>query len=90
MEEKMKKSVIAVIAAGIAASAMVASPALAAKVEKWDGQKDITVGGKSYTVSGKRTKVTIKGKAGSRDAIKVGMDCSVKAKGKELTSISCK
>lgn len=84
----MKKSVIAVIAAGVAAAALTVSPALAAKVEKMDA-KSITVGGKTYGVSGKRTKVMIKGKAGTRDAIKVGMDCTVKGTG-EASEIDCK
>lgn len=78
------------IAATLAVSTTFAtSPALAAKVTAWDGRDKITVGGKTYEVSGKRTKVTIKGGASSRDYIKVGMDCSVTG-GKEAASITCK
>jgi len=83
----MTKS-ISLIAAAVAVAALTTAPALAAKVEKVSS-KSITVGGKTYSVSGKRTKVMISGKAGSRDAIKVGMDCDVKGTG-EASEISCK
>ena len=56
-----------------------------------DGKDKITVGGKTYEVSGKRTKVTIKGAASSRDYIKAGMDCTISGPaGGEATAISCK
>jgi len=66
------------------------SPAFADKVEKADGGS-ITVAGKDYKLSGSRTKVTIKGAAGTRDAIKVGMDCAVTGPaGGEATAVDCK
>jgi hypothetical protein len=75
--------------AGVAA-VLAVGPALADKVEKADGGS-ITVAGKEYKVSGSRTKVTIKGAAGTRDAIKVGMDCTVTgAAGGEASAIDCK
>ncbi|HZS63573.1 MAG TPA: hypothetical protein VFA53_03605 [Xanthobacteraceae bacterium] len=80
---------LSLIAAGIAVAALATSSAFAAKVEKWDGSKNITIGGKSYTVSGSRTKVMINGKTASRDAIKVGMDCTAKGSG-EASEIDCK
>lgn len=87
----MTKTMISVIAAGIAATVLSVGPALAAKVEKYDGRKEITVGGKSYQISGSRTTVKIKGAAGDRGAIKVGMDCAVKGPaGGELSEIDCK
>jgi hypothetical protein len=85
----MKKSVIAVIAAGVAAAALAVSPALAAKVDKMDA-KSITVAGKTYKTSNKRTKVMISGKEGKLDAVKVGMDCTVKDKAGEAESLDCK
>lgn len=82
----MKKTLML---AGVAAMLAV-SPALADKVEKADGG-NITVGGKQYKVSGSRTKVTIKGAAGTRDAIKVGMDCTVTGPaGGEASAVDCK
>ncbi|HZS64167.1 MAG TPA: hypothetical protein VFA53_06695 [Xanthobacteraceae bacterium] len=83
----MKKSVVAVLAAGFAA-AVLAGPALAAKVDKVDA-KSITIGGKTYKTSNKRTKVMINGAAGKLDAIKVGMDCTAKG-GDEASEIDCK
>lgn len=78
------------ILAGVASFALVVSPALADKVEKAD-RNSITVGGKEYKVSGSRTKVTIKGAAGDREAIKAGMDCTVTGPaGGEATAIDCK
>jgi hypothetical protein len=66
------------------------SPAFADKVEKSDG-KMITVGGKDYQLSGSRTKVTIKGAAGTREAVKAGMDCTVTGPaGGEATAVDCK
>ena len=73
-----------------AAFALAVGPALADKVEKSDG-KSITVGGKDYTLSGSRTKVTIKGAAGTRDAVKAGMDCTVTGPaGGEASAVDCK
>ena len=73
-----------------AAFTLAVGPALADKVEKSDG-KMITVGGKEYTLSGSRTKVTIKGAAGSRDAVKAGMDCTVTGPaGGEASAVDCK
>jgi hypothetical protein len=78
------------ILAGVASFALAVGPALADKVEKSDG-KSITVGGKDYTLSGSRTKVTIKGAAGTREAVKAGMDCTVTGPaGGEATAIDCK
>jgi hypothetical protein len=72
------------------ALAFVAAPALADKVEKAEGGS-ITVAGKEYKLSGSRTKVTIKGAAGTRDAIKAGMDCTVTGPaGGEATAVDCK
>jgi hypothetical protein len=81
---------ISIIAAGIAAVALTAAPALAEKLTKVDG-KNIAAGGKAYEVSGSRTKVTIGGKASTRDSLKVGMDCDIKGPaGGEATSVACK
>jgi len=86
----MKKLVVTAAFAFAAASVAVA-PAMAAKVTAWDGRDKITVGGKSYEVSGKRTKVTIGGAASSRDSLKVGLDCTVSGPaGGEATAINCK
>ena len=72
------------------ALALIVSPALAEKVDKAECGS-ITVGGKEYKLSGSRTKVTIKGAAGTRDAIKAGMDCSVTGPaGGEATAVDCK
>ena len=60
------KKVTATIAATFVAT-LAAGPACAGKVTAWYGKDKITVGGKTYEVSGKRTKVTIKGAASSRD-----------------------
>ena len=66
------------------------SPALADKVEKAEGGS-ITVGGKDYKLSGSRTKVMIKGAAGTRDGIKAGMDCTVTGPaGGEASAVDCK
>jgi hypothetical protein len=82
----MKKTVIL---AGVA-FALAVGPALADKVEKAEGGS-ITVGGKEYKLSGSRTKVTIKGAAGTRDAVKAGMDCTVTgAAGGEASAVDCK
>lgn len=81
---------ISLIAAGIAAAALTVAPAFAEKVDKAD-RNSITVAGKEYKVSGSRTKVTIKGAAGDREAIKAGMDCTVTGPaGGEATAIDCK
>jgi hypothetical protein len=73
-----------------AALAFAVSPALADKVEKADGGS-ITVAGKDYKLSGPRTKVTIKGAAGTRDAVKAGMDCTVTGPaGGEASAVDCK
>jgi hypothetical protein len=82
----MKKTFIL---AGVA-FALAVGPALADKVEKAEGGS-ITVGGKDYKVSGSRTKVTIKGAASTRDAIKAGMDCTVSGQaGGEASAVDCK
>ena len=84
------KKVSAMVAATFVAT-LAAGPAYAGKVTAWDGKDKITVGGKTYEVSGKRTKVTIKGAASSRDYIKAGMDCTISGPaGGEATAISCK
>ena len=84
------KKVNAMVAATFVAT-LAAGPAHAGKVTAWDGKDKITVGGKTYEVSGKRTKVTIKGAASSRDSIKAGMDCTISGPaGGEATAISCK
>lgn len=54
-----------------------------------NGGRTVVIGGTKYKVSGSRTKITIKGKPGSRDDIKAGMMCDAKGKG-EATSIACK
>jgi hypothetical protein len=72
------------------AFALALSPAFAAPVEKADSGS-ITVAGKDYKLSGSRTKVTIKGAAGTRDAIKAGMDCTVTGEaGGEASAVDCK
>ena len=82
---------LTIVAAGLVSTSFAITPALAGKVTAFDGRENITVDGKKYEISGKRTKVTIKGAAGTREAIKVGMDCSVSGPaGGEATSISCK
>lgn len=74
----------------VAATALMVGPALAEKLTKVDG-KNIEAGGKKYEVSGSRTKVTVAGKAGSRDSLKVGMDCTISgAAGGEATAVDCK
>jgi hypothetical protein len=89
MEENVNKTVLILAAAAFAATVAVA-PALADKVTAWDGRDKITIGGKKYEVSGKRTKVTIKGAAATREMLKVGMDCKVSGPaGGEATAISC-
>jgi uncharacterized protein YdeI (BOF family) len=65
-------------------------PALADKVEKAEGGS-ITAAGKEYKLSGSRTKVTIKGAAGTRDDVKVGMDCAITGPaGGEASVVDCK
>jgi hypothetical protein len=82
----MKKTLVL---AGVA-FALAVGPALADKVEKAEGGS-LTVGGKEYKMSGSRTKVTIKGAASTRDAVKAGMDCTVTgAAGGEATTVDCK
>jgi hypothetical protein len=72
------------------AFALAVSPAFADKVTASDG-KSVTVGGKTYTMSGSRTKVTIKGAASSRENVKADMDCTVTgADGGEATAVDCK
>ena len=72
------------------AFALVVSPAFADKVDKAEGGS-ITVAGKEYKLSGSRTKVTIKGAAGTRDAIKAGMDSTVTGPaGGEASAVDCK
>jgi hypothetical protein len=74
----------------VGALALIASPALAQKVEKAEGNS-ITVGGKDYRLSGSRTKVMIKGAAGTRDQIKAGMECTVTGEaGGEASAVDCK
>lgn len=86
----MKKLIVAA-AFGFAAASIAAGPALADKVTAWDGRDKITVGGKRYEVSGKRTIVTIGGANSSRAALKVGMDCKVTGiPGGEASAIACK
>ena len=81
---------ISLIVAGIAATALTVGPALAEKVTAMEG-KNLTAGGKTYEVSASRTKVMIKGAAGTRDGIKVGMDCKITGKaGAEATAVDCK
>lgn len=85
----MKKTIVALAAAAFVTTVAI-GPALADKITAWDGRDKITVGGKKYEVSGKRTKVTIKGAAGTREMLKVGMDCKVSGPvGGEATAISC-
>ena len=73
-----------------AAIAFIVSPALADKVEKAEGGS-ITVAGKEYKLSGSRTKVMIKGAAGTRDDVKAGMDCTVTGPaGGEASAVDCK
>ncbi len=86
----MTKRMISLIVAGIAATALTVGPALAEKIEKI-ADKNFTAGGKTYEVSGSRTKVTIAGKPGTRDGLKVGMDCKFTgAPGAEASAVDCK
>jgi hypothetical protein len=72
------------------AFALAVSPAFADKVTASDG-KTITVSGKEYKMSGSRTKVTIAGAAGTRDAVKAGMDCTVTGEaGGDASAVDCK
>ncbi len=73
----------------VAVTALTVGPALAEKLTKVDG-KNIELGGKKYEVSSSRTKLTIAGKPGTRDALKVGMDCKATASGADLTGLDCK
>jgi hypothetical protein len=76
--------------AGMAVTALLVSPALAAKVDKV-ADKNVTVGGKTYEISNSRTKITIKGATGNREGIKAGMDCTVTGSpGAEASAIACK
>jgi hypothetical protein len=85
------RKVLTIVAAGLVSTSFAVAPAFAGKVTAWDGRDKITIDGKKYEVSGKRTKVTIKGAAGTREAIKVGMDCTASGPaGGEATAITCK
>ena len=85
---------------GAALVAIVSFPALAQSQgtvsEVQEGGRKVvlkTSDGKTTTVgiSGSRTKVTIGGQAGSRDAIKAGMTCTaVGTEGSDATSLDCK
>ena len=89
MEETVNKTILALAAAAFVTTVAI-GPALADKITAWDGREKITVGSKKYEVSGKRTKVTIKGAASTREMLKVGMDCKVSGPaGGEATAISC-
>lgn len=89
MEETVNKTILGLAAAAFVTTVAI-GPALADKVTAWDGREKITVGGKKYEISGKRTKVTIKGAASTREMLKVGMDCKVSGPaGGEATAISC-
>ena len=55
----MNKTFLTLATAAFVTTAAV-GPALADKVTAWDGRDKITIGGKQYEISGKRTKVTIK------------------------------
>ena len=58
------------------------------------GGRLIKVGGHGIKISGSRTKITVKGKAGKRKDLKVGLSCKVKGamrKGKyEAKTVTCK
>ena len=70
--------------------ALAVTPVFAEKVTKAEGGS-ITVGSKEYKLSGSRTKVTIKGAAATRDAIKADMDCTVTGEaGGEASAVDCK
>ncbi|HET7681039.1 MAG TPA: hypothetical protein VFK79_13020 [Xanthobacteraceae bacterium] len=85
------RMVLTIVAAGLVSTSFAVAPAFAGKVTAWDGRDKITVDGKKYEISGKRTRVTIKGAASTREALKVGMDCSVSGPaGGEATAITCK
>jgi hypothetical protein len=89
MEETVNKRFLTLATAAFVTTAAV-GPALADKVTAWDGRDKITIGGKQYEISGKRTKVTIKGAAAIREMLKVGMDCKVSGPaGGEATAIAC-
>ncbi len=71
------------------ATALMIAPAFADKLTKVDG-KNIEIGAAKYEVSSTKTKLTIAGKPGNRDALKVGMDCKATASGADLTGLDCK
>ena len=79
------------IFAGIASFALATTAAIADTVEKFDGTK-MTVAGKDYRISASRTKITIGGAPGTREAIKVGMDCAVTgaAGSSDAAAVDCK
>jgi hypothetical protein len=54
-----------------------------------EGGKSIVIGGTTYKISGKRTKITVGGKKGNRSKLKVGMQCDAKGKGTAKT-VTCK
>jgi len=75
-----------------AAAMMISTDAMAksGKVEAVEnGGRKVTIAGKTYKISGSRTKVTIGGKEGDRGEIKVGMTCDAKGS-KEAKTVDCK
>jgi hypothetical protein len=82
----------------VATTAVMAGPALAqtkGTIAEYDGRSAFvlkTADGKMVkgTISGSRSKVTIKGAEGSREALKVGMTCAVTGPADgEATVVAC-
>ena len=86
----------AAVAVALSLSAIAQSGAQGTVTEVQEGGRKVvlkTSDGKTTTVgvSGSRTKVTIAGQAGSREAIKAGMVCTAAgADGSDATSLDCK
>jgi hypothetical protein len=86
----------ALIGIALSVSAFAQSGAQGTVTEVQEGGRKVvlkTTDGKTTTVSvsGSRTKVSIAGQPGNRDAIKAGMTCTaVGAEGADATSLDCK
>ncbi len=54
-----------------------------------DGSRKVTIDGKTFSISGSRTKIKVGGKTASRKALKVGMACTAEGTS-EAKKIDCK
>ena len=87
----MKKLLISAIGTALALSAASVMAQASGKLEAVGSEgREITIGGKTLSVSGSRTKITIAGKEAKRGDLKAGMECKVEAKGDEASKIDCK